>query len=335
VEPSSRSQIAVAAPARGTSFGAALRWQHALVALSVLLSLIPAASAAVGLLLGIAVASIVDDEARARAKAWSKWLLPAAVVGLGAGMDFAAVIRVGAHGILYTLAGISICLTTGVLLGRRLRVPLETTLLISVGTAICGGSAIAAAAPALRARSNDVTASLTAVFLLNGLALFLFPMVGHLLHLDPQRFGMWAALAIHDTSSVVGAAVSFDPHSVEIATTMKLARALWIVPVVFGVSQWRARREEGASAPVKLPWFILLFLLAAALVTLLPALRPAGLVTAMLSRRALVIALFLIGASTDLRALRRMGARPLLHASLLWVVMAALSLAAVAHGLLS
>src|SRR5262249_22271999 len=151
-------------------------------------------------------------------------------------MDLRVVAQAGLHGIGYTALSIAVALGLGTLLARALRVGSRTGLLISVGTAICGGSAIAAAAPALRAKEHEVTVALATVFLLNGAALFLFPAIGHAVGLDQTRFGLWAALAIHDTSSVVSASMSFGQRALEVATTVKLARALWIVPVTFAIA---------------------------------------------------------------------------------------------------
>jgi uncharacterized integral membrane protein (TIGR00698 family) len=258
-------------------------------------------------------------------------LLSLAIVGLGAGMDLGRVADAGARGIGYTVAGIALCFAVGTALSRALRVQRDTGLLITVGTAICGGSAIAAVVPVLRPRDHEVSVALATVFLLNAAALVLFPPLGHAARLDQGQFGLWAALAIHDTSSVVGAALQYGAKALEVATSVKLARALWIVPLTLAIGAWR-RREGGEEQKGKArrPWFILGFVCAAALVTFVPVLQPAGHVVEQIARRGLVLTLFLIGANFTRDAVRTVGARPFAQGFVLWVVMATTSLAAVA-----
>jgi uncharacterized integral membrane protein (TIGR00698 family) len=250
-------------------------------------------------------------------------------------MDLRVVAEVGAHGVVYTVVGIATCLGLGALLTRALGVERDVGLLISVGTAICGGSAIAAVAPVLGARDQEVSVALGTIFLLNAVALFLFPAVGHALALTEDQFGMWCALAIHDTSSVAGAAVAYGGRAVEVATTLKLARALWIIPVAVAVGAWRRRAGGPARAgAAKKPWFIVGFLVAAALVTFMPGLAPLGQLVARASKQALVLTLFLIGANLSREAVWAVGVRPLAQGVLLWVAMASLSLGAIASGLI-
>ncbi|APR76946.1 Putative membrane protein YeiH [Minicystis rosea] len=308
-------------PPRGHRLG------RVLIPLGAALVLLPFVSTGVSLLAGIAVALTVGNPFAERTRKIAHKLLMLSVIGLGAGMDLAVVARVGSQGVLETAASIAACLVLGTLLARVLDVPRDTGWLVSVGTAICGGSAIAAVAPVLKARDHEVSIALATVFVLNGVALFLFPAVGHAVGLDAARFGTWAALAVHDTSSVVGAAMSYGSGAVEIATTLKLTRALWIVPVAMIVGAVRGRGTGTDRQPLPKPWFIAGFLIASALVTALPVLRPAGLVTAAVARRAMVLALFLIGAGLTRDALRKVGARPLLHGVLLWLAMGAGTLA--------
>lgn len=298
-------------------------------------SLLPFVAGWMGLVAGIAVALTVGNPWPAQTKRWTPRLLQASVVGLGAGMDLLVVLKVGMHGIVWTVAGIALAIAGGLLLARALSVPRDVGILITVGTAICGGSAIAAVAPVIRAKDDDVSVSLATVFLLNSVGLLLFPILGHAFALDQPRFGLWAALAIHDTSSVVGAARQYGDEALRIATTVKLARALWIVPVALAAGAWRARQKDAVpGAPkAKRPWFIAGFLLAAALVTFVPALAPAGHVVFLVARQLLVLTLFLIGAGLSRGALRTVGARPLLHGVLLWILVGATSLAAIASGL--
>jgi uncharacterized integral membrane protein (TIGR00698 family) len=274
----------------------------------------------VALLGGVALALTAGNPWPARTRALTPRLLATSVVGLGAAMDLRAVARVGLQGFGYTLVGIAATLALGVVLTRALAVPRTTGMLVSVGTAICGGSAIAAVAPAIGADDDETSASLGIVFLLNAVALLVFPPVGHWMGLSPHAFGLWAALAIHDTSSVVGAASAYGPDALLVATTTKLARALWIVPVTLLLGALAARRGSAdVRGRARRPWFILGFLGVAALVTAVPALRPAGQVVAEGARRLLVLTLFLLGLGLSRDALRRVGARPLALGVLLWI----------------
>jgi len=287
-----------------------------------------------GLLAGVAVALTLGNPHAARTRAFTPKLLAWSVVGLGAAMNLRTVAVVGIQGFGYTLVGITLTLALGLLLGKWLSVTRNTSILVSVGTAICGGSAIAAAAPVLRADEEDTSLALATVFLLNASALLIFPIIGHALHLPQRSFGLWAALAIHDTSSVVGAASSYGSEALTIATTTKLARALWIVPVTLGLGFWISRREHHQAGPIKAkrPWFILGFLAAAALVTFLPALRPAGLLVASLAKRSLVFTLFLLGLGLSRASLAKVGPRPFLQGVLLWLLVGGSTLGAILLG---
>jgi uncharacterized integral membrane protein (TIGR00698 family) len=306
--------------------------------------LTPLASAALALVAGAVIALTLGNPVHALTHRWTHRLLPLAVVGLGAEMNLGTVARVGLHGLGYTAVSLTLVMVAGLLLGRFLKVDRDAGLLISIGTAICGGSAIAAAAPVLRARPHQVSVALATVFLLNGVALVLFPPIGHLAGLSQNAFGLWAALAIHDTSSVVGAGLAYGPRALAVATTVKLARALWIVPMTLGLGFWVARRQKLAGAvgtegedalPVKKPWFIGGFLLVAAVVTWIPGLQPAGHFVAMGAHHVLVLTLFLIGAGLSREALRTVGFRPFIQGLALWLVVASLGLGAVRMGLLS
>lgn len=301
-----------------------------LVPAGAVLCCFPFVSTGAGLLLGLALALAFDNPWLDRLRRWTPRLLALSVVGLGAGMDLRVVARVGAHGIAYTAAGIALTLALGALLARLFAVARNVGTLISAGTAICGGSAIAALVPVLHPEEHETSVALGTVFLLNAVALFLFPAVGHALRLTDAQFALWSALAIHDTSSVVGAAISWGGRAVEIATTVKLARALWIVPLTLGVSAWhRHERGEAASGKQQRPWFIAGFVLAAALVTYLPRLAQAGHLASSVAKQALVLTLFFIGASLTRSALRSVGARPFLLGVALWIAVASVSLAAV------
>lgn len=298
------------------------------------LALLPAVSSGAALLCGMALALTLGNPLLAAARQWSKTLLQIAIVGLGAGIDLHVIARAGAHGVGYTVAGIAAALGAGLLLGRWLRTERDTSLLLSVGTAICGGSAIAAVAAAIKPRAESTSLALAAVFVLNAVGLGIFPWLGYQLNFSQAQFGLWSALAIHDTSAVVGAAMQYGPDALQIATTIKLTRALWIVPLTLAIAA--ARRTTGpAGAPRgarQFPWFILGFLAVSAVVTLLPALQPGGLAVAALAKRVLVLALFLIGSTITRDALRGVGWRVMAHAVLLWITVATASAVAVHYG---
>jgi len=258
----------------------------------------------------------------------SKTLLKVCVVGLGFGMSLPAVLAVGRAGVGLTALGIVFALSLGLVLGRLMGVDRTTGALISGGTAICGGSAIAALGPTLGASAEAMGVSLATVFVLNGVALYVFPVIGHALDLSSHQFALWAAIAIHDTSSVVGAASSFGPEALAEATVLKLTRALWIVPLVLGVAWWRRRTEE-TEARVALPWFISLFVLASTVVGLVPSGAPVYEILVAGARKGLVLTLFLIGAGLSRETLRAVGVRPLFQGVVLWIVVAGVSLAAI------
>ncbi len=298
----------------------------------------PAVTASVGLIVGIAAALTFGNPYAKLTKKATATLLQLSVVALGFGMNLRVVLAAGLQGFAMTFAGIVGCFIVGALLRVLLRVPRDVGLLLTVGTAICGGSAIAAVVPAIGANDDDATVSLAVVFLLNALGLVAFPFIGHALGLDEARFGLWAALAIHDTSSVVGAASQYGKVALEVATTVKLARALWIVPLALLIGWWRSRSRSAEAGPrpsVKKPWFIVGFLAAAAVVTFVPEVATAGALAARGARQSLVLTLFLIGANLTRGALRSVGARPLAMGLALWVVVAAATLAALRLGLIS
>jgi uncharacterized integral membrane protein (TIGR00698 family) len=264
----------------------------------------------------------------------SSHLLGAAIVLMGFGMDLKKVLQAGADGFIYTFAGIAMGLTFGWLLGRFFKIDKNCAWLVSVGTSICGGSAIAAAAPALKAKSSDIALASATVFTLNAIALFLFPYLGRVLGFTETQFGYFAALAIHDTSSVVGASLQFGETALEVGTTVKLARALWIVPVTIFIACCVASKDtEGKrSFKIKVPWFIPGFIFAAAVMTYLPmlsgadsvlsgALNGAGKFLKELSKYLMIFTLFMIGANLSRAKLKELGLRPLLHGVTLWLIL--------------
>ena len=251
----------------------------------------------------------------------SKLLLQASVVALGFGMNLRQVLEAGRSGFVYTALSIGFVLLAGLALGRLLAIRRTVSLLISAGTAICGGSAIAALAPILNAGEEEIAVSLGTVFVLNSLALIIFPPIGSALHLSEAQFGLWSALAIHDTSSVVGAAARYGAVALGIATTVKLVRALWIVPVSIGVSI-----TQRSKTRIQWPWFILGFLLAAGANTFLPGCRPMYATLQHLGIAGLCVTLFLIGTSLSRSTLRAVGLRPMIQGVVLWVLVATGSL---------
>jgi uncharacterized integral membrane protein (TIGR00698 family) len=287
----------------------------------------PPLALAAGLAFGLSGAHPFYTESRNL----SKFLLQAAVVCLGFGMNLSEVVHAGATGFLYTAISIAFALSMGVLLGKMLQVGKTQSLLISFGTAICGGSAIAAMGPVLEANEEEMAVSLGTVFVLNSVALLLFPPIGHLMHFTETQFGLWAALAIHDTSSVVGAAAKYGPTALAIGTTVKLARALWIAPLAIATAMLKK-----SKAKVNWPWFILYFCVAAVVASYLPHYVPqsgelfSGLYR--LGRAALTVVLFLIGAGITRNTLKEVGARPLVQGVVLWIVVASLSLWAIHAG---
>jgi uncharacterized integral membrane protein (TIGR00698 family) len=264
----------------------------------------------------------------------SKFLLQASVVGLGFGMDLQQVLRVGRSGFVYTAASISIAMLLGWALGKAFAVKQRVSFLISAGTAICGGSAIAAVGPIADANGDEMAVSLGTVFVLNSVALLAFPAIGSLLHLTQTQFGLWAALAIHDTSSVVGASAKFGAVALAVGTTVKLARALWIVPVSIGTSMLRKTNAgvRKSSARIQWPWFIGLFVLAALANTYLHALQPAYPMLKHIGVIGLTVTLYLIGTGLSAGTLREVGVRPLLQGIVLWIIVATGSLALIRAG---
>jgi uncharacterized integral membrane protein (TIGR00698 family) len=296
-------------------------------------ALTPWSSPGLSLLLGIALAISVGNPYPMQSKLASKYSLQAAVVGLGFGLDFTTVLRVGAHGFFITLITISATLAIGMLIARLLKVERKAGMLIAVGTAICGGSAIAAVGPVIKANDEEMSVSLGTVFILNAIALFLFPMIGHALGMTEDAFGLWAALAIHDTSSVVGAAASYGKHALEIGTTIKLTRALWIIPVAFFFAYLEARfdrihhkKEDTGKPKVQIPWFIALFVLASVIRSIVPGGSDFYGMIIIVAKALLSLTLFLIGAGLSRSAIKKVGARPLIAGVSLWIIVAVTSL---------
>src|SRR6202521_4242083 len=256
-----------------------------------------------------------------RSRTTARFLLQVSVVALGFGMNLHEVLQAGRSGFVYTAVGISFALIVGLAIGKILRVRNNSSYLITTGTAICGGSAMAAIGPILRADDEQMAVSLGTVFILNSIALLIFPPIGNALHLTPSQFGLWAALAIHDTRSVVGAAAKYGAQALVVGTTVKLARALWIVPLALVTAAVKHSKTR-----VPLPWFILFFCLAAVVNTYIPAFANFDGWAFSAGRLGLTATLFLIGTGISLATVKRVGWRPLLQGVLLWIMVATVTL---------
>jgi uncharacterized integral membrane protein (TIGR00698 family) len=259
---------------------------------------------------------------QAGSKRLAKFLLQASVVALGFGMNFHEVLHAGRSGFFYTAISITAAMLLGLGLGYLIHVGPKSAFLISAGTAICGGSAIAAVGPIAEANDEEMAVAMGTVFILNSVALFLFPLVGFALHMSQEQFGLWSALAIHDTSSVVGAAARYGSAALAIATTIKLARALWIVPLSLATAV-----TLKSKARIQWPWFILFFCLAALLNTLLPAFGGVFGVLNHLGKIGLTATLFLIGTGLNRSTIEKVGFRPLLQGLTLWIIVGTSTLA--------
>ena len=289
--------------------------------------LTPWASPPVALALGLVLAQTVGNPFPTQTKKATAKLLQYSVIGLGFGMNAHAAVQAGREGILFTVVSIFGTLTLGFFAGRWLGLGRHVTHLISCGTAICGGSAIAAVGPVLRAKDEEMSVALGTVFVLNAIALFAFPPIGHALAMTQNQFGLWCAIAIHDTSSVVGAAAAYGDQALQVATTVKLARALWIIPVAIGT----ALAFKQKDVKVKIPYFILGFIAAMLLNTFVPAAKSLGPLMVHLAKMGLTVTLFFIGAGLAASVLRAVGARPFVLGVVLWVVISAASLAVILH----
>ena len=271
-----------------------------------------------GLLLGFTVGNPYPKQS----SKVSKYLLQFAVVGLGFGMNLHQSLQSGKEGMLFTIVSVIGVLTFGYWLGRKMLLDSKTSYLISSGTAICGGSAIAAVAPILKASPNQMSISLGTVFILNAIALFIFPPIGRLLELTQEQFGMWAAIAIHDTSSVVGAGDAYGAKALEVATMVKLTRALWIIPISIATTFFFKQKES----KIKIPWFIFFFILAMIANTVFNLPQNISAFIGMLSKKGMTITLFLIGSGLSLKTLKSVGAKPLILGVSLWILIGVASL---------
>ena len=292
--------------------------------------LTPWASPPLALVAGLFFGAVASHPYPGESRQISKYLLQAAVVGLGFGMNLQQVLRAGRSGFVYTAVGVAFALMVGTAIGKLVAVHSRASFLISTGTAICGGSAIAAVGPVVGATEDEMSVSLGTIFMLNSVALLTFPAIGAALKLSQTQFGLWAALAIHDTSSVVGACAKYGLPALAVGTTVKLARALWIVPVTVATAM-----KVGSKTRIQWPWFILFFCLAAMANSYLLAGLPVYHFLSNLGKLMLIFTLFLIGATLSPAALRKVGPRPLIQGVLLWIVVAVASLLAIRAGWIS
>lgn len=304
----------------------------AVLALCLLFDYVPALSflshwvtPPVALFLGLAFALTCGQAYPKFNKKFSKYLLQYSVVGLGFGMNLHASLASGKEGMEFTIISVVGTMIIGMFIGTKLlKVGRDTSYLISSGTAICGGSAIAAVGPVLKAKDSEMSVALATIFVLNAIALFIFPVMGHALQLDQQQFGTWAAIAIHDTSSVVGAGAAYGEEALKVATTIKLTRALWIIPLALVTSFI----FKGDGKKVSIPWFILYFIVAIVLNTyVLDTVPQVGQAISGLARKGLIITMFFIGASLSMDVLKQVGLKPLLQGIVLWIVISISSLA--------
>ena len=286
----------------------------------------PSTALALGLILGVAFVRPFSAEAQSL----SRILLQVCVVALGFAMNLRKVVRIGSSGFVYTALGIGFTILAGLLLGRILKVDRTNSFLVSVGTAICGGSAIAAVGKVMDANDDQMSASLGTVFILNAIGLIAFPWVGSRLGLTQTQFGLWAALAIHDTSSVVGAGRKYGDIALSVATTVKLTRALWIVPVSFATAAIRR-----SKARIQFPWFICCFVAAVVLNTYVRPGFPLYIRLASLGKVGLTVTLFLIGSNVSRSTVKTVGIRALVLGLLLWIAVAVLSLVLIRRNVIS
>ncbi|WP_344728327.1 YeiH family protein [Corallibacter vietnamensis] len=290
--------------------------------LVILLSLLGIINSATALLLGFLFTVIFHNPFKAYSHKAIHYFLKISVVGLGFGMFLKETLETGKEGLSLTVLSIVSTVSLGLLLTRLLKLDLKLGHLITSGTAICGGSAIAAISPVIKAKSKTISIALGIVFLLNSIALLIFPAVGHLLDLTQEQFGLWCAIAIHDTSSVVGAALSYGDEALRIATTVKLSRTLWIIPLsIFSMFLFKTKGER-----IKIPYFIVLFIIAIIINSyhILPETATNFIV--LMAKRLLIITLFLVGSTISIKDLKSIGIKPIILALILWIFISIFSL---------
>ncbi len=299
--------------------------KHSVEIIYIILALIcltPFVTAPIALFLGLVFALALGSPFPKFNKKTSKYLLQVSVVGLGFGMNLMDSVKAGSDGMLFTIFSVVSVMFAGIYIGKRLGMLKTPSYLIASGTAICGGSAIAAVGPVAKANESDMSVSLGTIFVLNAVGLFIFPVLGHLFNLSQHQFGLWAAIAIHDTSSVVGAGAAFGEEALKVATTVKLTRALWIIPLSLFTSYYFKSKGD----KIVIPWFIFLFVLAMVINTYVPIYKVIthGIVSA--ARQSLTLTLFFIGAGLSRATLKTVGIKPLVLGVILWFFIAVISL---------
>jgi len=299
------------------------KWYSKLYYIIPVLCLTPLMSSGVALGLGMLLAFVTKNNHPFSTSKLTKYLLQASIVMMGFGMSLTQVIETSKTSFFFTACSVTLTLVVGLLIGRFLKVDKNTSILISGGTAICGGSAIAALSSVINPRNYQITFSLTVIFILNSVALFLFPYIGHLLNLSQDVFGYWSAIAIHDTSSVVGAASEYGTKSLEIATTVKLTRALWIIPVSIAVL---VLSKSDQKSKISIPWFIGLFVLAILVSYFIPEWNSTYTHLSWLGHKGMLVALFFIGTSINREDILKAGIKPFILGVLLWIIISAVSL---------
>lgn len=306
-----------------------LRASQVLFGAGIILCVSPWGSSQLALALGAALALTLGNPYAKESSKISKLLLQASVVLLGFGMDFSKVLGEGKSGLLFALVSISSVFALGWALSRFLRVAPVTSLLVSAGTAICGGSAIAAIGAVIRAKDEDMSVAVGTVFLLNAVALFLFPTLGHAMNLNQGQFGTWAGIAIHDVASVVGAGQAYGTRALEVATTVKLSRVLYLIPITLIVAHWSPKGESGKGSRPTPPWFIGLFIVASLIRSAVPFVAAQAPEIKLVASAGFSCALFLIGAGISRATLAKVGFRPLVQGLILWAFISIVGLVAV------
>ncbi|GMV77266.1 MAG: membrane protein [Chitinophagaceae bacterium] len=292
-----------------------------------LLCLTPIISPPIALLLGIVFAQFFNHPFPKQNQKATHLLLQISVVGLGFGINVHSALQASTTGFIFTISTIVGTLLLGFILGKLLKNDTIISYLISGGTAICGGSAIAALTPIIKANEKQTSVALSTIFILNSIALFLFPVVGHLLHLSQAQFGLWSAIAIHDTSSVVGAAAKYGNESLQIATTIKLARALWIIPLAL----MSTFLFKSSNTKLKIPYFIGYFIIAIFVSTYVPFVASISAYIVIISKAGLTLTLFLIGSGLSKKNLQSVGLKPIIQGIILWLIISILSLVSIIH----
>lgn len=283
--------------------------------------LFPFFSAPLALFIGILLAIFYKGEEVVKTGKLTKYLLQASIVCMGFSMSVHDVVQTGKTGFMITVVSVAVTMICGIILGRFLQVQKNTTMLISGGTAICGGSAIAAIAPVLGAKNNEISFSLAVIFVLNAVGLFIFPVIGHLLQMDQTHFGYWAAIAIHDTSSVVGACSAYGEQALQVGTTVKLTRTLWIIPLALCTAFF----NKNKASKINIPWFIFLFVVAIIIGNYIPGMAETNDHLSWLGKKGMMVSLFFIGTSINMKEVKETGVNTFLLGIVLWIIIAVLS----------